>query len=280
MGTFKLGTLPVSDWARTSDGYFETLRMKLLKGRTFTRHEALSHDPDVAVINQAFARTYFANEEPFGKVFVFGNDRGGKTNYRIIGIVGNEHQMGPDSEQHAEFYLPSNQLRSMILVARTVRDPLGMASAVKQQVWNIDKEQPVSEVGTEEAALREWAAPRRFKYDHPPELCGNRTSARDARALQRSRLFRDAADAGDWNPHGARCSTRSCDSSHRATGSRYDAHRHCDRSLRCVRAYSFHAEPDLSCESNRCADFCRRLPAADCGFNCCQLHTGIAGGAN
>jgi putative ABC transport system permease protein len=95
-------------------------------------------------------------------VIVFGNDRGGKTKYRVIGIVGNEHQMGPDSEQHAEFYLPSDQLRSMILVARTVRDPLTMASAVKQQVWNIDKDQPVSEVGTEEGALREWVAPRRF----------------------------------------------------------------------------------------------------------------------
>jgi putative ABC transport system permease protein len=65
--TFKPGTLPVADWARTSDGYFETLRMKLLKGRTFTRQEALSRDPDVVVINQAFARTYFPREEPLAK---------------------------------------------------------------------------------------------------------------------------------------------------------------------------------------------------------------------
>lgn len=160
--TFPPGTLPVSDWARTSDAYFETLGIPILKGRSYTREEALASEPDAAVINQAFARTYFANEDPLGKVIVFGNEKGGNTRYRVIGIVGNEHQLGPDGEQHAEFYVPSNQLRSMMLVTRTVGDPLALAAAVKQAVWNIDNQQPVSEVGTEEDALREWTAPRRF----------------------------------------------------------------------------------------------------------------------
>ena len=160
--TFKPGTLPVSDWARISDGYFETLRMKLVKGRTFSRQEASSDKPDVVIVNQAFTRAYFPREDPIGKIIVFGDENERNTNYRIIGTVADEHQMGPDNQQHAEFYLPSHRLRSMILVARTAGDPLAMAGAVKQQVWSIDKEQPVSEVGTEEEALREWSAPRRF----------------------------------------------------------------------------------------------------------------------
>jgi ABC-type antimicrobial peptide transport system permease subunit len=41
-------------------------------------------------------------------------------------------------------------------------DPLRLANGVKQQTWNIDKAQPVTEVMTEEAALHEWSAPRRF----------------------------------------------------------------------------------------------------------------------
>ncbi len=158
----KPGQMPVSDWARTSDGYFETLRMRVLKGRTYTRQEALSDNPGVAVVNSGFARTFWPGEDPLGKAFVFGNDEGKNTTYHVIGVVPDEHQLGPDNPRHTEFYLPSHHLSGIYLVARTVGDPLLMAAAIKQQVWNIDKDQPVSEVGTEEDALREWETPRRF----------------------------------------------------------------------------------------------------------------------
>ncbi len=154
--------LPVTDWARVSDGYFETLKMRLVEGRTFTRHEAVSADPSVAVVNQAFVNEFFPKEDPLGKQVVFANEHGSNTTYRIVGVVANEHQMGPDNELGAELYLPGQHLDNFLLVARTTGDPLKLANAVKQQVWNIDKDQPVKEVMTEEAALREWSAPRRF----------------------------------------------------------------------------------------------------------------------
>jgi putative ABC transport system permease protein len=70
--------------------------------------------------------------------------------------------MGPDSEQSPQFYLPGSQLRSIILFVRTIGDPLSMASAVKQQVWNIEREQPIPDVVTADMMLRDWTAPRRF----------------------------------------------------------------------------------------------------------------------
>ena len=154
--------LPVADWARVSDRYFETLKMPLIQGRSFTRQEAVSADPNVAVVNQAFAAKFFPNADPLGKQVAFGNEHGTNTTYRIVGLVGNEHQMGPDNEQGAELYLPGQHLDDFLLVARTAADPLQLANAVKQQVWNIDKDRPVKEVMTEEAALHEWSAPRRF----------------------------------------------------------------------------------------------------------------------
>ncbi len=154
--------LPVTDWARVSDRYFETLMMRVIEGRTFTRQEAVSADPTVAVVNQAFANRFFPGMDPIGQQVTFGNEQGKNTNYRIIGLVANEHQMGPDNEQATELYLPGQHFNNFLLVARTAGDPLKLANAVKQQVWNIDKDQPVKEVMTEEAALREWAAPRRF----------------------------------------------------------------------------------------------------------------------
>ncbi len=154
--------LPVTDWARLSDGYFEALRMRVIKGRTFTRQEAVSANPNVAVANQAFVSKFFPDTDPLGKQVTFGNEQGSNASYRIIGVVGNEHQMGPDNKQDAELYLPGQHLDDFLLVARTTGDPLKLANAVKQQVWNIDKDQAVKEVMTEEAALHEWSAPRRF----------------------------------------------------------------------------------------------------------------------
>jgi putative ABC transport system permease protein len=154
--------LPVTDWARLSDGYFETLKINVIKGRTFTRQETLSANPNVAVANQAFANKFFPDMDPLGKQVTFGNEHGSNTSYSIVGVVANEHQMGPDNEQGTELYLPGQHLDDFLLVARTAGDPLKLATAVKQQVWNIDKDQPVKEAMTEEAALQEWSAPRRF----------------------------------------------------------------------------------------------------------------------
>jgi putative ABC transport system permease protein len=160
--TFPKGTMPTADWARTSDAYFETLGIRVIEGRTFTRDEASSNDPRVTVVNQAFASKFFPGDNPLDKTIDFDNGRGQSTPHRIVGVVADEHQLGPDGEQHPEFYMPASDLRSMLLVARTVPEPLSMASAVKQEVWKIEKGQPVAEVGTAETALREWVAPRRF----------------------------------------------------------------------------------------------------------------------
>jgi putative ABC transport system permease protein len=155
-------SLPVTDWARVTDGYFETLRMRVMNGRTFTREEATSDNPTAAVVNQAFRKTYFAREDALGKLVTFANEKGANTTFRIVGVVANEHQMGPDNQQGAELYLPGHHLKDFLVVARTHGDPLALANAVKQQVWNIDGDLPVTDVTSEEAALQNWAAPRRF----------------------------------------------------------------------------------------------------------------------
>ena len=144
--------LPIASTSRVTDRYFETMGMRLIKGRTLT-HD----DVAVAVVNQAFERTYFPSEGALGKLFSFSDK-----NYRIAGVVGNERQMGPDNDQGPALYVPGSDLREFLLVARTRDNPTRFVNALKQQVWNIDRNQPVAEVMTEEAALKEWLAPMRF----------------------------------------------------------------------------------------------------------------------
>lgn len=122
----------------------------------------LANPPAVAVVNESFARANWPNQDPLRKVIVYPLDSGKRERYSVVGVVSNEHQFGPDSPTHTEIYLPVRQLQSMILLARTVGDPSAMIPAIEAQIWNIDKEQPVSDARSMDAILHDWTAPRRF----------------------------------------------------------------------------------------------------------------------
>jgi hypothetical protein len=70
---------------------------------------------------------------------------------------------------------------------------LNMAVVLKQQVWNIDKDQPVADVKTEEDALREWTVPRRFNMTMLLSFALIALLISPGWALQRAGLFCHAA---------------------------------------------------------------------------------------
>ncbi|HWF45453.1 MAG TPA: ABC transporter permease [Bryobacteraceae bacterium] len=152
----------VTDWSRVTQGYVRTIGLRLLRGRDLTRDDVFADEPNVALVNNAFARANWPNQDPLGKVFVFGGEHGHQVNFTVVGVVSDAHQFGPDSAPHTEIYLPSNQMHGMWLAVRTASDPLALANAVKRQVWAIDKDEPVSEVDSMDGIFREWIAPRRF----------------------------------------------------------------------------------------------------------------------
>lgn len=152
----------LADWSRITQGYVRTLGLRLLRGRDLTHDEVAASEPTAALVNNAFARANWPSQDPLGKVFVFGSQRGNQLNYTVVGVVSDEHQFGPDSAPHAEVYLPSDQMQTMSLTVRTASDPLALANAVKQQIWAIDKDEPVSELDSMDGIFREWIAPRRF----------------------------------------------------------------------------------------------------------------------
>ncbi len=157
----KAGDMLVANWARVTDGYFEAMHSRLIEGRTFEHSEVMTNQP-VAVVSQAFARTNWPAEKALGKVLVCNGEDGKQVHYAVIGVVGDESQMGPDAGGHAEYYLPGKQLDAPILIARTAGDPLAMAAAIKKQVWAIDPEEPVTSANSMEEFLHAWVAPRRF----------------------------------------------------------------------------------------------------------------------
>jgi predicted permease len=141
-----------------SPGYFYTLGIPVLKGRTFTDHDD-EQALKVAVVNEALARHLWPTEDPIGKQLPLFSD-----NPTVVGVVGNTRHEGLSQDTEAEFYEPYLQSpgNSMQLAVRTAAEPDSIVSAVRAQVRDVDPDQPLYHVATLQQVLSESLAPRRF----------------------------------------------------------------------------------------------------------------------
>jgi putative ABC transport system permease protein len=99
-------------------------------------------------------RLHWPDEDPIGRRFSFGlGDI--ETLFMVVGVVGDMRQDGLDAPAYPEVYAPLDQVGDdgefslmwpQQLVVRTSGDPLALGPAVRQAVWDIDADQPVSSV--------------------------------------------------------------------------------------------------------------------------------------
>ena len=146
----------------TDVNYFAAMQIPLKRGRLFTEQEAIEMR-HVVVINEAFVRKNFPNEDPLGKrVTIYMKDENVPS--EIIGIVGDNKHMGLDRESEPMAYWPHSELAYpfMTLVIRTPRDTAGIASAARKVIQTLDAEQPVADVRTIESLLADSVARARF----------------------------------------------------------------------------------------------------------------------
>ena len=146
-----------------SPGYFETMRIPLLRGRLLDASDKAGSAPAV-LINESFARRKFPNENPVGKHLRLGPDRGPW--FTIVGVVADVKQVSLATAQADAVYMPTDQSwfadGALSLVVRTRGDAASLAPAVKRAIWSVDKDQPIVRVATMENVLAKSAAQRRF----------------------------------------------------------------------------------------------------------------------
>jgi putative ABC transport system permease protein len=135
------GETPVTDVKRVSEGYFDAIRQRIVRGRGFTRQEAEKSPPAVVVVNEALAKQMWHSENPIGSVA-----RLNKLRVTVIGIAADTHQMGLDTPARPEADLPTRTIGSIALAVRTSGDPMKLSRSISEQVWSIDKDQPVSDI--------------------------------------------------------------------------------------------------------------------------------------
>jgi predicted permease len=98
-----------ASWDRVTPGYFDVIGNPIVRGRAITEEDTAA-SRHVAVVNEAFARKFFRNEDPIGRHFgQFGP--GTARQYEIVGIARDARYFGSglDKPVGAFFVLPEAQ---------------------------------------------------------------------------------------------------------------------------------------------------------------------------
>jgi len=116
-------------------GYFRTVRLPLVRGRTLLERDD-SKSPPVVVINEAAASRFFARHDPIGQQVAFWGNR-----WTIVGVVGSEKFHGLTKPAPIAAYMPLAQAPprgAQSLLVRTTGDVAALAGAVRTAFAEID----------------------------------------------------------------------------------------------------------------------------------------------
>jgi putative ABC transport system permease protein len=129
-------------------GYFHTLGIPLLHGRTFNERE-FGQQSNVVIINKAFADEYFRGKNPLGQKIIIYMSASSVPD-EIIGVVGNVHESSLAAAPDPLVYWPYPELpyKVMTVVVRTTTPPLSLVPAVRGVLHRIDKDQPMAKIST------------------------------------------------------------------------------------------------------------------------------------
>jgi putative ABC transport system permease protein len=147
-----------------SPGYVEAMGIPLRGGRLLDEHDT-SNAPHAVLISESLANSKFPGQDPIGQRLRIGpNDSPWNT---VVGVVGNVRQSSLVESLTDAVYI-TNEQWSMFddsarwLVVRSGGDAASLATAVKQAVWSVDKDQPILRIATMDTLLAKSAGQRRF----------------------------------------------------------------------------------------------------------------------
>ena len=148
-------------------GYFEAMRVPLIRGRFFDQGDGLDAPP-VVIINQTMARTFWPNQDPIGKQLRF--EGMGPLNpwSRIVGIVGDVRQVDLSLPPGPEMFFPhwqalGNYMTPHQLVVQADADPMALTDAVRHAILSVDTDQPADDIFPLDDLIDADVAPRRVQ---------------------------------------------------------------------------------------------------------------------
>ena len=152
------GREPVALDLPAGAGYFETMGIQLVAGRTFGERDTATSAP-VMIVSEEFAKTAFPGEQPLGRPVRFYSSRPGGTPppmREIVGVVRDVRQDGVRTKPIPQMYSPYPQtawsFASFFLL--TDGDPASLTPTVQRVVAEVDPQRPARDIRTTSAIVR------------------------------------------------------------------------------------------------------------------------------
>ncbi|MDQ3652168.1 MAG: ABC transporter permease [Acidobacteriota bacterium] len=144
-----VGQAPSINHCVITPKYFRAMGITLLTGRDFTDADARDA-AKVTIVDERLAREYWPNESPLGKRVRFGPPEDNEPWHTIVGVVGDVKHESLNLTQRKSVYLPHAQVSigGMALAVRTRANPENLAAAIRDQVKELDPNQPVTAIRT------------------------------------------------------------------------------------------------------------------------------------
>jgi putative ABC transport system permease protein len=147
---------PLAKWINVSPAFFETMGIRLLRGRMLTDEDAIS----MTLVDEYLARKYFPDTDPIGQKLMLD---GGQAVTTIVGVVGTTRDLETTDPPNGSIYMRlRGSHEEMVLVARTAGDPMRLATALRAQVAALEKDDVIMRLESMETTLARMLTPRRF----------------------------------------------------------------------------------------------------------------------
>ena len=146
--------------------YFQTLGLALKQGRVFEPRDQRTA-PQVVMVNEAFVKKFFPNENPIGKKInpTIQDEEGPLPMREIIGVVNDSHSRNLQQPPAPELYLHIPQLPAMnvfTLVLKTQAAPQTLTNLVRQEIAKLDRNVSVGQIRILDEYIQDSVAEPRF----------------------------------------------------------------------------------------------------------------------
>ncbi|MGH9371188.1 MAG: ABC transporter permease, partial [Vicinamibacterales bacterium] len=144
-------------------GYFEAMRIPLLRGRLLEDSDLAPDAPRVVVINEEMVRRFWPGQDPIGKRLKYGLDPGANQPWKtVVGVVADMRRQRLDEPAIPYMFQPG-VINAMDIAVRAARDPEALRAAIRAELRAIDPMAPPYGMVTVEQRLGRSVALRRLQ---------------------------------------------------------------------------------------------------------------------
>ena len=158
------GDTPTADYANVTPEFFDTMSIPVRAGRLFTEADAQDNSAKVVIMNETLAYSLWPNENPLGKR-IRSVTSGQSSWATVVGVVDNFVQFNVNTPPRPELFWPARRMSDMTIAVKTSVAPLTMGTALKEAVWQVDSEEPITDVQSMDDILRHSTSQARFNME-------------------------------------------------------------------------------------------------------------------